>query len=318
MDPFNAERLESADSQAAIRTYSYYSAAWCLRTGDDRPPRDEQAKLTAFSQLHKSSSYDVEAVRQPLLRGYLTLKLIQDIPVNEKPDFAMTNALWLPVQTYYAVHGFGMAFLAAKNGSHNLPGSHGTFMRVAAESIVRRLFPAPFSAMLQQGYRGFQYLQPELINIHDDRMNIGSGHNLERPHRMTRDAHIAQCLHTTRRRRIEARLEDERKHVRKAGKKHGVLRRQRQIEIASTVEPTTVFDYLYRTRLKSNYEDPTMYQIGSDHSEAVLEFVRNTQELATTLCALLAAILWETIDPPAKDKLTKEVDIDRLLESIDR
>ena len=302
-----------SDSRAAIRTYSNYSAAWCLRTEKDFTPLEAQDRLDAFSRLQPSSVCDFGAVKQHLLRGNLTLKHIQGIPINENADFAMVSALWLPVQTYYAVHGFGMAVLAAKYGFKNLPKTHGAFMREAAERIARRLLPSPFCAVLQNGYRGYKHLEPELINVADDHVPIGSGLNLERPTETTRDAHIAQCLDTTRRRLIDAKLEKERRKARKPGKKYGVLKKQRQIEIARTVAPTTVLDYLYRARVKSNYEDPTMYHEGSDDADALLELVRNTQTLASTLCALFAAILWRSIDISTRNQISAEVDICTML-----
>ena len=307
-----------SETRAAIWTYSNYNAAWCLWTKKSRTPRETQSHLKAFSQLLPSPACDLGSVRQHLLRGNLTLRFIQAIPVVEKPDFAMTSALWLPVQTYYAVHGFGMAFLAAKYGVTSLPQTHGAFMRQASERIVRNLLPSPFSAVLGNGYTGYRHLGPQLINIRDDRRYIGSGHNLERPNGTTRDAHIAQCLDTTRRRLIDAKLDKERTRARKPGKRHGVLRRERQIEVARAVAPTTIFDYLYRARIKSNYEDPTMYHEGSDDGDAVLELVSKTQELAAMLCGFLVAILWQTIDQPAKNQLRKEVNIDCLLERICR
>ena len=139
-----------SNTRAAIRTYSNYSAAWCLWTEENYTPMEAQARLKAFSQLRPSSHCNQRAVRRHLLRGNLTLRLIQEIPVSERPDFAMTSALWLPVQTYYAVHGFGMAFLAAKSGADNLPQTHGAFMREAANRIVRDFLPSPFSAVTSE------------------------------------------------------------------------------------------------------------------------------------------------------------------------
>ena len=307
-----------SDTQAAIKTYANYSEAWCLWPHGHLSAREAQSQLEGFSRLRPSQHCDPKTMRQHLLRGYLTLKLIQEIPVDEKPDFGMISALWLPVQTYYAVHGFGMAFLASKRGASSLPNTHGAFMRSASEHIVRPLFPSPFSAVLSGGYKGNQYLEPELINIRDDRMYIGSGMNLARPTAETRDAHIAQCLDTTRRRLTREKLERERAKARKPGKKRGVLKKQQAIGIAQNVPPTTVFDYLYRTRIKSNYEDPTMYHESSDDAYELLQLVRSTQKLASTLCAFLAAALWRTIDKSTKEELGAAIDIDRLMQHIEQ
>lgn len=317
MESFDYYDSVISDNRAAIRTYSNYSAAWCLWTQRDCTPRDAQSQLNAFSQLRRSRHVDVESIRRHLLRGSLTLKLIQEISVYDKPDFAMISALWLPVQTYYAAHGFGMALLSARYGSHCLPQTHAAFMRQIAERIVPKLLPEPFSALVQNGYKGFSYIQPELINIRDDGTYIGSGLNLQHPNGTTRDVHIVQCLDTTRRRLIDAKLEKERAKAKKPGKRHGVLNRERQIAIARKVATTTIFDYLYRMRIKSNYEDPTIFHEGSEDADAVLELVRNTRVLATRVCALLAAILWRLVDERVRGQLGEEVNIDCLLQTLD-
>lgn len=113
---------------ASIRTYSNYAEAWCLWNDLNSTPGEAQARLPVFLKLHPSVNGDLTTAKQHFLRGCMTLKLMQSISVDENPDLAMTSALWLPVQAYYAVHGFGMAFLAAKNGGSNLPGQHGSFM----------------------------------------------------------------------------------------------------------------------------------------------------------------------------------------------
>ena len=304
-----------SDTLAALKTYSNYSTAWCLWDNPQLSPLEAQSQLEGFSQL-RPSRLNLTSVRQHLLRGYLTLKLIQDIQVDDRPDFAMTSALWLPVQTYYAVHGFGMAFLAAKHGTNNLPQTHAAFLRTVTDKIVREVFPSPFSAILQNGYKSNPYLEPELINIRDDRIWIDSGFNLAQPNEIARDAHIAQCLDTTRRRLVTERLEKERRKARKPGKKHGVLRRERQIGIARSVPPTTIFDYLYRARIKSNYEDPTMYHEGSSDADELLQLVRSTQILTDMVCAFLAASLWRIADEPAKQELSKEINMNELLQNI--
>ena len=313
MEYFASSDSDISATRAAIRTYANCSAAWCLWTDEASTPRRAQVQLNAFSQLQPSSHCDIDLVKQHLIRGNLTLKLIEEISIEEKPDFAMVSALWLPVQAYYAVHGFGMACLAAKRGNANMPRTHHAFMREAAESIIRHLFPSPFSAMIHNGYSGYKHLRPDLINIPDDRAYIGSGHNLEHPTSVTRDAHIAQCLNTTRRRLVDEKIRRERAKTRKPGTRHGVLRREKQIEIARSVPPTTILDYLYRVRIKSNYEDPMMFHEGSDEADELLEFVRNTKKLASILCTFLTTILWRTLKESEKDEVRRDVRIDYLL-----
>ena len=305
-----------SDTQAALRSHSTYTTAWCIWTQTESP-RTAQSQLPSFSRLQPSQESDIETIQRHLLRGWLTLALIRRVAAEEEPDFALTSALWLPVQTYYAVHGFGMACLAARRAPHDLPRTHGAFMKVAGNDLVRRLFPSPLSAFLQDGHKGNKYLQPDLVNIQDDRQFIGPGTNLERPNNLTRDTHIAQCLNTTRRRLIGEKLDEVRKKAKKPGKKRAALRRPTQIAVAKSVAPTTVLDYLYRARIKSNYEDPTMYSLDQDDRDAVLELVENTQELAAKLCALMAAILWRTTKERDRNRVFERLDLDDLFSCID-
>ena len=253
-------RDQMSSGIAEIRTYLNYNEAWTMQFPFYDSPIHAQSKLPSFQKLQPSRNCDVEEVKRHLIRGKLTLNLIKDIDVCENPDFAKASAMWLPVQAYYAMNGFGLAVLAARKGPETLPKTHSSFLSEIASTYAQRLFPKPYSAMLMNGYRTFGHIAPSFIGVNDDRTPIGSGFNLRRPDPTTRDAHISQCLDTTRRRLIFERLKTERKKNRKPGKQHGVVRKQDQIKIARAFPPTTILNYLYRSRIKSNYEDVTMYQ----------------------------------------------------------
>ena len=91
---------------------------------------------------------------------------------------------------------------------------------------------------------------------------------------------------------------------------------QQQVRIADSVGPTTVFDYLYRVRIKSNYEDTTMYQQGSEHADMLIELVKSTQELAKTVCALLANALWHSLENSVRDEVNTQCEVSSLLRHI--
>ncbi len=98
---------------AEIRTYLNYNEAWTMQFPFDNSPIHAQSKLPGFQKLQPSRKYDVDEVKRHLTRGKLTLNLIKYIDVCENPDFAKASAMWLPVQAYYAMNGFGLAVLAA-------------------------------------------------------------------------------------------------------------------------------------------------------------------------------------------------------------
>ena len=303
---------------AEIRTYLNYNEAWTIQVPFDNSPFHAQSKLPGFQKLQPSRKCDVDEVKRHLTRGKLTLNLIQHIDVLGNPDFARVSAMWLPVQAYYAVNGFGLAVLAARKGPDELPKTHRAFLSEAASNFIQGLFPKPFSAMLKNGHRTFKHIPPEFINIADNRSAFESGFNLNRPNPRTRDAHITQCLDTTRKRVIDGKLKTERRRVKRPGKSRGVLKKPNQIKIVRAFPPTTILDYLYRSRIKSNYEDVTMYQESENHALLVLDLVESTQMLATALCTLLLAILWRVIDKSTRSLLEKDGGLETLLERIQR
>ncbi len=302
-----------SEGRAAIKTYSNYNAAWCLPTQQRLELAAEQSRLEAFQNLKASPFYDRESVRGHLQRGALTLHLMRQVPVDEMPEFAMASALWLPVQAYYAAHGFGLALLAANGDAAGLPRSHGGFMKVAAERIVARLFPQPFSASLRGGYFRWRHLPGDLTGVPARWDDIRSGLNLELPDETTREVHIAQCLDTTRRRLLDDRLDRERTKLRKSRHSRARLSRQQQVQIADAISATTVFDYLYRVRIKSNYEDTTMYQQDSEQAGMLIELVRSTQELAEVVCALLVHALRQSVGNSVRGEINAQPGVAHLL-----
>ena len=127
---------------AEIRTYSNYNEAWTIQVPFDNSPFHAQSKLPGFQKLQPSRKCDVDEVKRHLTRGKLTLNLIQHIDVLGNPDFARVSAMWLPVQAYYAVNGFGLAVLAARKGPDELPKTHSAFLSEIASNYVQGSSPS--------------------------------------------------------------------------------------------------------------------------------------------------------------------------------
>ena len=301
-------------NQAEIKTYSVYNNAWCIRKSSEDSVSNAQLRLDHFQRLQPTPPIDFEIVLRHLRRGLLTLELMQLIPVDDWPELAMASTLWLPVQTYYAAHGLGLSFLAAIGGSASLPKSHGGFLKVAREAIVERLLPEPFSAVLDGGYRGWKNLPGNVAGIPHSTIQITPGLNIRSPSEDSRDSNVAQCLNTTRAKLINEKLNRARAKACKPGKMRGRLSKDQQLGIALSVAPTTVFDYLYRARRKSNYEDVTMFQENSDHADTLLDLAKSTLELAEVICQLLANSLWRVLDDPARKIISSQTNFDSIFE----
>ena len=302
-------------SRAQIQTYSSYNEAWCLRKSSEESLALAQSRLDGFRNLQTRRVPCLGEVMSHLRRGFLTLELIRRIRISEMPDVAKASTLWLPVQAYYAAHGFGLAFLSTTSDSGQTVRTHADFLRVSSKRIVEHLLPQPFSAVLRGGFRGWKYMPEYLAGLPGHHVKIIPHLNVSTPTPRTRDSHVAQCLNTTRGRLIESRLKDARVRGRRKGKSKTRLNAARQRELAKTVNPTTVFDYLYRVRKKSNYEDVAMFQERPNGEMWLLDLARSLQELAIAICSLLFNALWRVLDDSGRSMVSSEIDTACLLES---
>ena len=232
----------------------------------------------------------------------MTLKLIKQIPLDNALDFAMTSALWLPVQAYYAVHGFGLAAHISLCGTSNEPRTHNGFINEAAERLVKGLLPDPFSVSVSAGFKGCHYLDPKLDGLEIGSVSSGIS-NLSQPTLVTRKHHMYRCLSTTRERLIDEKLSRARARHPRPGKTRRNLRREEKRDIARGVPATTVFNYLYRIRLRSNYEDPELFLFEDDDREIALRFVIGVQEMAKRMCWLLNSVVETRLGPTNYEQL---------------
>ena len=269
---------------------------------------ERQQKVTSFEHLKSARHIDAGLVRNHLLRGHLTLQLIETIPVTRHTEFAMVSALWLPVQSYYAVHGYGMAALAAVG--QTLPSTHATFVRCCAEAVVKRFFPEPFSLRLSEGYGGSGFLDPVIQGLASPQSGGTMVSNLATPTVTTHYAHIIRSLDTTRKRLMEKRFADLRRKPPKStkAKRRNVTKMEKRT-MANKMHDTTIVDYLYRVRLRSNYEDPEMFVFDEDTGSTIIQFIIDTQAVVSHVCALLEAIVYRATESGARDDIFRDIEL---------
>jgi hypothetical protein len=99
-----------------------------------------QAQLPSFRNLQRSSLPPTEVIEKAVFRGWLTLKAMEMLPIAEYPELASTANFWAPVQAYYALHGIGLACLAALQTT--APDDHRAFRASTGEQLVLRLLPS--------------------------------------------------------------------------------------------------------------------------------------------------------------------------------
>jgi len=265
------ERVQRA-SYARI-TYSNYVTAWVVFLNRQYGIGDEGRAAFLAAMAENDNVRRLQggiAISDELTvaycRGQLTLRAMQALPVQEYPQVARAANFWLPVQSYYAIHGTGLATMVALN--MDPPQSHMTF-RAAFASVLHTYFPAPFCATCIGGPEprefSFQNL-PTSMNM------VVRQTQLANPERVEDLAtFVGKSLSTTRQESLAVRFEEKRDK----GKKKR-LTRELKNQCCQNEHPTSVCDLLYRLRVRCNYENPDMYVFAPTEQQSA---VRSYQEL---------------------------------------
>ena len=78
--------------------------------------------------------------------------------------------------------------------------------------------------------------------------------------------------------------------------------------MANNMHDTTIVDYLYRVRLRSNYEDPEMFVFDENTGSTIIQFVIDTQAVVSHICALLEAVVCKATGPGVRDDIFRDIE----------
>jgi len=227
----------------------------------------------SFSRIQGGHCLDDRAVERLLRNAWFT-EVQLNLP-KEKPEFITYSNHWAAVQLYYAcflsIRGFFMA-----SGSR-VDIKHTATLRTISSEIERRpsLFQEPIS-LLCKG-------DPEKNT--EEYLNLPSEVTINRISSLTSSKRVSfydsycMLLRTTRKRQIEkVILEWKRHNTRKR------IRKKERESCIDKIQPTSIFDVLYRLRIRSNYEDADLYLLNIED-----------QTNATNFLNCLTTVAWHTL-----------------------
>jgi len=278
-----------ATAQLELRTYYGYIVALAEESADENAMLAEQSSLLAFGRLQGDRSLDLDAIRQHLFRGWLTLKAMDALPVDEDPDVATIGNLWAPVQAYYAVHAVGMATMIALGSTP--PQSHRASLAAMANNVVPTLLPKPLSIMCSGDATSNNTRNIALANCGVSADDARRASNLANPRFANREALIAKALVTTRKKLLQVQFNRARGRGRSPGRSRRNLPSAERARIVGELAPTSVLDFLYRMRIRSNYDDADMYVYGQQDAATAQSHYHHLVHLTRTVVSLLERII---------------------------
>jgi hypothetical protein len=216
----------------------------------------------------KQAAGNGQQLRSLLLNAWSSELAMYDVELDN-PRLWLSNQ-WAQVKAYYASTRMASAWLLARDS--NVPENHAGLLRaVSAQVTGQRLYPSPWSLSCGRRYPTVEYAGfPR-----NPQASSPLAANVDRHDR------TAMMLRTTRERDIERLVEIVKRKRRLGRAPNGETARQDRGLVA-----TTVFDFAWRMRHRSNYGDPAMFYVGTlsadrarDYAAAIRTFTGATMFL---------------------------------------
>jgi hypothetical protein len=266
--------IDLRDAPYALQTYYSYVSAWVTNChqlyGEDKTLHNINQKFQSLPSIKrmqggKDLSQDIAL---NYCRGKLTFIAMQTFPISTHKELAPTANLWLPVQAYYAIHGVGISCILSLGQA--TPTTHKAF-RASFSDLAGKYLPEPFNFLCYDGPEKSNF---QFLNLKTTPQQVSEHSNLANPSYGDINAAIGKCLSSTRFRLLEDKYREARKKNVKPGRKGRKLKVDEKQSITDRLHKTSVVDFLYRMRIRSNYEEPDMYLFNTDKDEAAKHYHR--------------------------------------------
>lgn len=259
--------MTKGNEENRFRTYLQYTCGLSAFLSASTPDAlfSEVVASDAFRDMQGGRCQQPDRLSQILRNAWMTEVLTRLATVS--PQYASYANLWLPVQAYYSAYlGLRALFLAC---GRQVPNDHANTLRTIARDIERRpgLFAFPWRTICTGNPNSNQV---EYHNLPAG-VVIGMASSLANHHNVEFADSYGMLLRTTRKRLVDACCEK--------WKKDNCRQRipgSERIRIAANLAPTSLFDFLYRMRLRSNYSDADSFLL-------TLHLENDAQELSSAI-----------------------------------
>lgn len=238
----------------------------------------EKEALSKIESLIKSDEYNkIQAKKNSkdiskLLRNvwFTEVKILLD---SEDEDFIAVSNHWMCVKVYYCLYLTMRVFFLAKN--RDIKEAHSSILKeISLEMKQGKLFPEPWSILcknIERKNSDFDNL-PADVEINHSESCLKKDQDFYNS--------FTRFLKTTRTRLIEKKYKELGKGKKKAKK-----------QINSELYPTSIFDCLYRLRIRSNYEDADLFLLSESSDEDVFAFNKGMRNICYYTMFLLESLI---------------------------
>lgn len=265
--------------QVAFDTYFSYlkSISECVENSVEEIDSflDQITANRAFKKIQTKKDLDIKKISKILRNAWYTEFQMNQLTLTT--EFAGFSLHWAQVYTYYSCYLQIRAYLISQKQEVN-PKHRTTLKHFSQELDKRRdLFPSPWSLLCEKNP--------------DDNLFINKNSDFTNNHQLSNKAkenpidNFSKFLKTTRKKELERKYSE----WKKENSKKRISPQQKKIIIGNT-PPTSIYDCLYRLRIRANYENADTFIFSSIPDEDAEKFHKSLQNIVW-----ISSLILETI-----------------------
>jgi hypothetical protein len=241
-----------------------------------------------FQKLTRKGDLDREAIAVLLRHSWFTELLLSE--TQKSTDLLIYANPWSMVQSYYAIYPGVRAYFAALN--RPVRKTHHTTLSTICSDLTsyKDRFPQPWRTVLADDPAENSL---KLING-PARLKLNLRNPLASPSGTNPWQFYGLLLRTTRSRQVKKSISD----WKRANQRKRIYRHERA-QLIATLRPTTMFDFLYRLRTRSNYQDIDSFAFSDvttadavDLQQGICHVVYTTLFIFETMIAKIGGKRW--------------------------
>ena len=256
-----------------------------------------QRGMKGFQKIQRRPQADVREIKRCLAISWASeLQLL----LNATPDKSLLrySTVWAPVHAYYAGYFSAHAWLAAMGMNTGLDDHTSTLRTIATQLSTRKILPVPWSFTC----RGTPHIGETVFGQCPQGADPAAPCELlSNPSFESFWPRLGKMLETTRKLRLER---IHREWLKQNNRK--IVKTPEKRQIATNLPDTTLFDYLWRLRVRSNYQDVTSFFSTVVSDEWHYDFHTGLSLLVWTTLGTLESLILQYVGPKLFAKAVDE------------
>lgn len=293
------QTMKTSNEEIKFEVYTNYLWGIAYILQNTYPELDRQLRQVDFAKLELKNEFDDTEIHKFLNNSWNSERLLNSPNELNYGDYFIKYANhWSPVQAYYSIFLCFQALFISLGSKPIL--EHRSFLDKVSSLISKNRLPFiyPWNLLC----KGCCCQKQETYNFQVDRAEISEFSPLSNPAFCDEMVLMGKVLKTTRLKLedyYEARWKRDGKIQTKKGKPKKAYGKEDKIKVSATIANTSLLDFLYRLRIRSNYEDADIFFLGDRNDVSIKNYFNSLTTITNQTLFFVETLIRKTIGDKA-------------------